>query len=911
VTITFNEAVTGLTNADLTIANGSLSAVASTDLGITWTAIFTPAADTTDTSNLITLANTGVLDAAGNAGVGTTSSNNFVIDTLRPSATIVMTDEALKVGDTTLVTITFNEAVTGFTNADLTISNGSLPAVATTDLGITWTAIFTPTLDTTDATNLITLANTGVLDAAGNAGTGTTNSNNFGIDTLRPSATIVMDDDALQIGDTSLVTITFNETVTGFTNEDVTIANGTLSAVATADLGITWTATFTPTVDTTDATNLVTLANTGVLDAAGNAGNGTTSSNNFVIDTLRPSATIVVTDEELKAEETSLVTITFNEAVTGFTNDDLTLSNGSLSAVASTDFGITWTATFNPTGDTTNASNLITLANIGVLDLAGNAGVGTTNSNNFTIDTLRPSATIVMADTALAAGDTSLVTITFNEAVTGFTNDDLTIVNGSLSAVASTDLGITWTATFTPTVDTTNASNLITLANSGVLDAAGNEGVGTTNSNNFAIDTLRPSATTVVITSAAGIQDNTLNAGDVLSVTVTMSETTYVTDTPRLALHIGGTTVLASYASGTGTTGLVFTYTILTAQTDTNGISIDANSLALSTDTLTDAAGNAATLTHAAVTDNAGFLVDTTAPPITAGPTIASASTISLTVDESSTAGLYSAGSLLVGSAATMVTNVANSITVAAQPRSLTTTQLVVSDLAGNITTSSNVFLGTPGNDIVSGTGSTDIIFGFAGADTIDAGNGADQIALGGADGSRDVVKLTSTTAADLALEGGDTITDFRILSTCDMINFAAGALVNGTSHEYIGFTTINATILANQVVITLGGAAFTSTADLSVNANALAIINALDTDTVLSGDRVVVLMDNNTNTYMWLYAEANGNAAVDTAELSLLTTFIGITDAGNFSAVGPNTGQTTAIQTLGAAVATDYFSIG
>ena len=124
-------------------------------------------------------------------------------------------------------------------------------------------------------------------------------------------------DDALKAGETSLVTITFSEAVTGFTNADLTIANGTLTAVSSGDGGITWTATFTPSADTTDASNLITLDNTGVSDGAGNAGTGTTDSNNYAIDTLRPTATIVVADDALKAGETSLVTITFSEAVSG------------------------------------------------------------------------------------------------------------------------------------------------------------------------------------------------------------------------------------------------------------------------------------------------------------------------------------------------------------------------------------------------------------------------------------------------------------------------------------------------------------------------------------------------------------------------------------------------------------------
>ncbi|MBU1620108.1 MAG: hypothetical protein KJ604_11670, partial [Gammaproteobacteria bacterium] len=517
VTITFSEAVTGFSNADLTIANGTLTAVSSSDGGITWTATLTPTASVTDATNLITLNNTGVTDAAGNAGVGTTNSNNYAIDTVRPTATIVLADTALRVGETSLVTITFSEAVTGFTNADLSIANGTLTAVSSGDGGITWTATFTPTASITDATNVITLDNTGVADAAGNAGTSTSNSNNYAIDTARPTATIVVADSALGIGETSLVTITFSEAVAGFTNADLTIANGTLSAVSSSDGGITWTATFTPTASITDSSNVITLNNTGVADAAGNAGTGTTNSNNYAIDSVRPTATVVVADTALRIGETSLVTITFSEAVTGFSNADLTIANGTLSAVSSADGGITWTATLTPTASVTDATNLITLDNTGVADAAGNAGTASTDSNNYAIDTVRPTASIVLADTALRIGETSLVTITFSEAVAGFTNADLSIANGTLSAVSSGDGGITWTATFTPTASITDATNLITLDNTGVADAAGNAGTGTTNSNNYAIDTARPTATIVVADSALGIGETSL-------VTITFSE---------------------------------------------------------------------------------------------------------------------------------------------------------------------------------------------------------------------------------------------------------------------------------------------------------------------------------------------------------------------------------------------------
>ncbi|MDR7105482.1 hypothetical protein ACVK1X_001116 [Pseudomonas sp. PvR086] len=597
VTITFSEAVTGFTNADLTIANGTLTAVSSSDGGITWTATFTPTAGVNDTSNVITLNNTGVTDVAGNTGSGTTNSANYTIDTVLPTATIVVADNALKIGETSLVTITFSEAVTGFTNADLTIANGTLTAVSSSDGGITWTATFTPTASITDATNLITLDNTGVQAAAsGNVGSGTTDSNNYAIDTVRPTATIVVADTALQIGETSLVTITFSEAVSGFTNADLTIANGTLSAVSSSDGGITWTATFTPSAGINDTTNLITLDNTGISDLAGNAGSGTTDSNNYAIDSQRPTATIVLSDSTLKPGETALVTITFSEAVTGFDNSDLSVANGTLSAVSSSDGGLTWTATFTPTAGVTDASNIITLNNSGVSDVAGNTGAGTTNSANYVVETQVPTATIVVADSALKAGETSLVTITFSEAVSGFTNADLTVANGTLSSVSSSDGGVTWTATFTPAASVTDTTNLIRLDNSGVTNVSGNSGVGVTDSNNYAIDTVRPTATIVVA-------DNKLGIGETTTVTFTFSEAVSGFDLSDLSVANG---VLSNLASSDG--GVTWTATL----TPTASVNDATNLILLDTGNVLDAAGNAG----ASIAISNNYALDATRPTV-------------------------------------------------------------------------------------------------------------------------------------------------------------------------------------------------------------------------------------------------------------------------------------------------------
>ncbi|WP_448648992.1 Ig-like domain-containing protein [Pseudomonas corrugata] len=618
VTITFSEAVTGFTTADLTVANGTLTGLSSADGGITWTATLTPDADVTDTTNLVVLDKTGVADLSGNAGVGTTNSNNYAIDTLRPTATIVVADTALSVGETSLVTITFNEAVTGFTTADLTVANGTVTGLSSSDGGITWTGTLTPTASISDTTNLITLANSGVADLSGNAGTGTTDSNNYAIDTLRPTATIVVADTALSAGETSLVTITFSEAVSGFTLADLTVANGSLSGLSSADGGITWTATLTPSASITDASNLIVLANTGVQDAAGNAGTGTTNSNNYAIDTQRPTASIVVADTTLSVGETSLVTITFSEAVTGFTTADLTVANGTVTGLSSGDGGITWTGTFTPSASTSDATNLITLDNTGVSDAAGNAGSGTTDSNNYAIDNVRPTATVVIADTALAAGETSLVSITFSEAVTGFTLADLTAANGSLSGLSTSD-NITYTATFTPSVGINDTSNLITLDNTGVVDGAGNAGTGTTDSNNYTIDTQRPTATIVVA-------DNALSVGETSLVTITFSEAVSGFDNSDLSVANG---TLSAVSSSDG--GITWTATL----TPNLGIVDTTNVITLTNTGFSDAAGNTGTGT----TSSNNYQVDTNVPTATivvadSSLSIGETSTVTITFNE-------------------------------------------------------------------------------------------------------------------------------------------------------------------------------------------------------------------------------------------------------------------------------------
>jgi len=300
-------------------------------------------------------------------------------------------------------------------------------------------------------------------------------------------------------GNTLEVTLTASNgliTLSGTTGLSFSTGSGTGNATMTftgsiADINSALNGlTFSPTPGYNGAASLQISTNDQGFSGSGGAQTDTDTINITVVST-GPTATIVVSDTALRAGETATVTITFSEAVTGLTTADFTVANGSLSNLFTAD-NITYTATLTPSANVTDASNLITLDNTGVQDTNGNAGSGTTDSNNYAIDSQRPTSTIVVSDTALAAGETATVTITFSEPVTGLDLADFSVANGSLSGLSSSDGGVTWTATLTPTTGIEDTSNLITLDNTGYIDVAGNTGTGTTDSNNYAIDTQAP-----------------------------------------------------------------------------------------------------------------------------------------------------------------------------------------------------------------------------------------------------------------------------------------------------------------------------------------------------------------------------------------------------------------------------------
>ena len=117
--------------------------------------------------------------------------------------------------------------------------------------------------------------------------------------------------------------------------------------------------------------------------------------------------------------------------------------------------------------------------------------------------------------------------------------------------------------------------------------------------------TTTPTVSTVAVTSDPGT-DLTYALGDTIEVGLTFDEAVTVTGTPYLLIDVGGTNRRASYQGGSGTTQLLFRYTVLAGDDDNDGITVVANSLTLNGGTIvaTDDA-TAAALDHAALTTTA------------------------------------------------------------------------------------------------------------------------------------------------------------------------------------------------------------------------------------------------------------------------------------------------------------------
>ena len=440
---------------------------------------------------------------------------------------------------------------------------------------------------------------------------------------------------------TKTVTLTMSEAVTGSpANGDfsVLVGSATNAATAVSVSGTSVTLTVTNVI-ANDATVTVgytqnSTSSSQMKDTAGNAvatlstAKSVTVTNDATAPTIS-SVTSSSTDATYKIGDIVNVQTVFSEAVTVTTasgTPQLTLETGTSDRAVSYSSGSgTDTLVFAYTVQSSDVSSdldykgttSLALNNGTIKDLAGNtatitlndpAAAGTTNSladsKAIVIDGVLPTISSAAAD-----GGSANVVLTMSEVVTGApdTSDFTVLVGGSAKTVS----GISDVSSATNSITLTLASvvpndSIVTVdydQNSSAVkklsDGAGNNvaTVGTPKTVTVTDDNISP--TVVSITGTNGTYDL---ASPTVDLTVKFSESVNVQGTPTLQLETGTTDQKALYVSGTGSTDLLFRYTVQSGDSSGDLNNLSNTSLTFGTDGMVkDDALNTADLSLASI----------------------------------------------------------------------------------------------------------------------------------------------------------------------------------------------------------------------------------------------------------------------------------------------------------------------
>ena len=525
VTITFSETVSGFVQSDVSLSGSAASITswgANSDDTV-YTATITPAASGTVT---IGVAANVATDAANNQNTGTTSQT-VTVDIDKPTVTIGV-PSGVQNGAFD-ATITFTEAVSGFGQADLSLSGTANASITwwTTANDTIYTATITPA---NGGTVIINVPANVATDAAGNENSAavaqTVSVQNK--DTEAPTVSISVPA-GVQNGPFG-VSFVFSEAVSVFEDDEASLtgtASATITAWDTTD-DITYTATITP----TSSGEVIINVPAGIAADSSRNPNTVATPQTVSVDIDAPSVTISVPSDVQHGAFG--VTITFTEAVSGFEQADLVLTNNTTNAsitLWSTTDDITYNAEISPTtsGEVTLniAAGVATDAEFADAEVhpvfspppPTDAGAGNPNTaatpQTVSVDMDAPSVTIsVPSGVQNGAFD---VTVTFTEGVSDFAQSDLSladsIASASITSWRSNTDNTSFTAAITPT---TSGEMKLSVAADVATDFANNPNTAAT-SQTVTIDVDRP---TVTIGVPTGTQTGPFDASITFSETV-------------------------------------------------------------------------------------------------------------------------------------------------------------------------------------------------------------------------------------------------------------------------------------------------------------------------------------------------------------------------------------------------------
>jgi hypothetical protein len=447
ITITFSEDVVGFGLSDVTLVNATAANFQAIS-GALYTLEVSPAAEGTVSVSV----QAGVAaDPAGNPNLAS-STLPIIYDVTRPTLSISSTESSPTNMSPIPISLTFSESVSGFDGTDIQVTNGNISSFSGT--GASYAALITPSSN--GALN-ISVASGRATDAAGNVNTA---SGPFVIsfDSTRPAAVLSLDaSDPTRFAPLS-ATLTFSESISGIELSDFAPVNCTLSNLAGS--GSVYTFDVQP---VSEGIMAVTLEENTVVDAAGNL-NTDSNTVSTVYDIQRPLVSISPGGPTPTNASSIPFLVSFTEQVVGFSASDITVVNGAVTSVLSSN-GSVYTVQITPGSD---GQVSVSLADGVAFDLAGNPSQPS-NEAAIQYDGTAPTLAISTSANSPTNAVVFAVEFAFSEDVLEFAASDVVVANGSLSGFSGT--GDYYQASIQPTGD-----GVVTVSvTSGIAsDAAGN-----------------------------------------------------------------------------------------------------------------------------------------------------------------------------------------------------------------------------------------------------------------------------------------------------------------------------------------------------------------------------------------------------------------------------------------------------
>ena len=238
-------------------------------------------------------------------------------------------------------------------------------------------------------------------------------------------------------------------------------------------------------------------------------------------------------------------------------------------------------------------------------------------------------------------GDDVQVTVTFNEdvAVTGSPRLELTIGSRNRTAQYESTDGSAVVFSYTVAEGDSDSNgiaigaNKLTLNSGSIEDAADNDANLSHNAlpdqDDHKVDGIRPRISRVFLAASSGGSDGAYSEGEELIIVAEFTEDFprgSVTGPPQVTLDFGGeekgtalwdSSLLFYVGPGSSTRDYgIFGYVVQEGELDSDGVTINANSIELNGGFIRDPAGNDAILTHSAVAASSTFIVDAVAPTV-------------------------------------------------------------------------------------------------------------------------------------------------------------------------------------------------------------------------------------------------------------------------------------------------------